>query len=121
MTIGKLAQSTGASVRSLRHYESKGLLQALRTRNRYREFTPSSVGQVRNIRRLLALGFTLDEIATFPACMLDADAAGLCPIAMVAHERRLREIEEQIAALEQQREKLRDALRANLNLEATHP
>lgn len=100
-------------MRSLRHYEAKGLLKASRKDNGYRLFAPATVGQVRQIRRMLSLGFTLEEIATFPHCMLDSES-GLCPIAAAAHQRRLSEIEAQIRQLEEQRERLVATLRASV-------
>lgn len=113
LSIGRLARASGASVRSLRHYEAKGLLQARRGPNGYRLFEPATVDQVQQIRRMLSLGFTLEEIATFPHCMLHLDS-GLCPVAAAAHQRRLAEVEEQSRSLEAQRERLVQTLRASI-------
>jgi MerR family copper efflux transcriptional regulator len=104
--IGDLARETGVSVRSLRHYEQVGLLAPGRDENGYRFYQPRSLGQVREIRRLLKLGFSLAEIALFPQCMRDDPGPGLCPVAAEAHRRRLAEIEAQIDSLERQREEL---------------
>ncbi len=118
LSIGALAKATGASVRSLRHYDAKGLLRSRRLDNGYRVFPRGTVGQVGQIRRMLALGFSLDEIATFPHCMLEDGAEGLCPIAADAHHRRLLEVEAQIRALERQRERLVAALRDSIEAAA---
>jgi len=61
---GELASLTGVSADSLRHYEKKGVLpRPLRSTSGYRRYSPDSVERVRLIRRALAVGFTLDELA----------------------------------------------------------
>ncbi|MEA2174622.1 MAG: hypothetical protein QOD00_2214 [Blastocatellia bacterium] len=61
---GELARLAGVSTDTLRHYERKGVLTApRRARNGYREYPPESLERVRLVRRALAVGFTLDELA----------------------------------------------------------
>jgi MerR family copper efflux transcriptional regulator len=43
MTIGTLAEVTGASVRSLRHYEDHGVLTSERGHNGYRRYGSAQV------------------------------------------------------------------------------
>ncbi|YAL82419.1 MerR family transcriptional regulator [Dermacoccaceae bacterium W4C1] len=69
MRIGELAHETGASTRSLRHYESLGLICSERESNGYRSFGPSTVADVRRIRSLLESGFGLRAIATILPCL----------------------------------------------------
>lgn len=111
MNIGVLSGLTETSVRSIRHYEKSGLIRARRGDNGYRHFDAESVRQVRQIRRLLALGFSLEEIAAFPACMLLGEGEPLCPQAAQAHRRKLSAIEQQITDLEKQRARLVRTLR----------
>ena len=60
----ELARATGVSPDTLRHYERKGLLPAAqRSSNGYREYPPDASARVRLVRRAVALGFTLDELA----------------------------------------------------------
>jgi MerR family transcriptional regulator, Zn(II)-responsive regulator of zntA len=62
--IGELAKAAGVSPDTLRHYERKGVLpKPIRLPNGYRQFPVSTSDRVRLIRRALALGFTLDELA----------------------------------------------------------
>lgn len=117
MNIGELAHLTDTSVRSIRHYEARGLLKSERGCNGYRQFGPDAIVQVRQIRRMVRLGFSLEEIATFPSCMLNGPSEALCPVAMAAHEEKLLNIERQIEALEKQRARLVDTLR---NAESGH-
>ena len=63
LLIGTLAQLTGMSVDTLRHYERKGLLQPQRGTNGYRVYAPQAVERVRLVQGALALGFTLNELA----------------------------------------------------------
>lgn len=63
---GELARLAGVSTDTLRHYERKGVLPtARRLSNGYRKYSPDSIDRVRLIRRALAVGFTLDELARF--------------------------------------------------------
>src|SRR6266850_3914821 len=61
---GELAELAGVSTDTLRHYESKGVLaRPLRKANDYRQYPAAALQRVRLIRRALAVGFTLDELA----------------------------------------------------------
>ena len=63
---GELARLAGVSTDTLRHYERKGVLPvAGRLNNGYRKYPPDSLDRVRLVRRALAVGFTLDELAQF--------------------------------------------------------
>jgi len=65
MKIGELAKRSGASVRSIRHYEAMGLIRPTRTASGYRDFEPDDAALVRRIRRMIGLGFSTSEIALF--------------------------------------------------------
>ncbi|KHL52593.1 MerR family transcriptional regulator [Xanthomonas cannabis] len=106
MRIGALAQRTGVSVRSLRHYDAQGLLTSSRSANGYRLFAASCVTQVRQIQRLIGTGFSLDDIRRFPDCMRLVEGAPLCPETLPAHRQRLQLIERQLADLERRRARL---------------
>lgn len=67
--IGELARATGTTPRALRHYEQAGLVTSERTENGYRRYETISIVRVRNIRHLVAAGFTLDDIRTFQSCL----------------------------------------------------
>ena len=60
----QLARLAGVSPDTLHHYERKGLLpRARRSENGYREYPREACARVRLVRRAVALGFTLDELA----------------------------------------------------------
>jgi len=59
-----LADASGVSADTVRHYERLGLLpRTVRTAAGYRRFPPESVDRVRLIQRALTVGFSLRELA----------------------------------------------------------
>ncbi|TGP46147.1 MerR family transcriptional regulator [bacterium M00.F.Ca.ET.228.01.1.1] len=106
LTIGQLSQLTGASVRSIRHYDEHGLLASVRASNGYRMFPEKAVTQVKQIQRMIATGFTIDDIRGFPDCMLLIEGARSCDQITDAQRMRLQAIERQIAELEKRRARL---------------
>lgn len=64
MLIGELAEISAVSRDMLRHFERKGVLPpSVRSPKGYRLYSLESVERVKLVRRTLAAGFTLDEIA----------------------------------------------------------
>lgn len=62
--IGELAQRTGLTIRTLRHYDALGLLKPSgRTRAAYRLYSPTDLTRLLHIQSLKTLGLTLAEIA----------------------------------------------------------
>jgi len=110
MSIGELARATGASQRSIRHYDDHRLLSSVRAENGYRVFPALAVTQVRQIQRLIGAGFSLAEIREFPDCMRMIEGAAACSETTEVQRRRLASIERQIAELEQRRSRLRQML-----------
>ncbi|MBU9150896.1 MerR family transcriptional regulator [Burkholderia multivorans] len=106
LAIGQLSQLTGASVRSIRHYDGHGLLASVRASNRYRMFPEKAVTQVKQIQRMIATGFTIDDIRGFPDCMLLIEGARSCDQITDVQRARLEAIERQIADLEKRRARL---------------
>lgn len=106
LTIGDLSHQTGASVRSIRHYDDHGLLTSVRADNNYRAFPLVAVTQVRQIQRMIATGFSLDDIRSFPDCMLMIEGAMSCPETSDTQRKRLAAIERQIVDLERRRARL---------------
>jgi DNA-binding transcriptional MerR regulator len=106
LTIGELARKTGASVRSIRHYDEHGLLTSVRASNGYRAFPVAALTQVRQIQRMIATGFSLADIRSFPDCMRMIEGAGSCPETSDAQRKRLVSIERQIQDLERRRARL---------------
>ena len=63
MKIGKLAESVGVSVQTVRYYERRGLLtEPERTQSGYRSYDHETLLRLRFILTAKALGFTLAEV-----------------------------------------------------------
>lgn len=111
MLIGELASQAGTTTRALRYYEEQGLLESDRTASGYRVYDPGAVTRVRNIRDLLASGFTVEDVKSFVR-YLDTDLPDVfeyspsCAEGYVVGARRVAELEEKITALTRMREVL---------------
>ncbi|MEU2087140.1 MerR family transcriptional regulator [Nocardia beijingensis] len=73
MRIGELAERTGVSVRSLRYYETKGLLSSQRSSGGQREYAEAAVDRVRRIQEMFAAGLHSDTIGELLPCIHDVD------------------------------------------------
>jgi DNA-binding transcriptional MerR regulator len=63
-TPAQLARAAGVSTDTLRHYESRSLIPTPpRAANGYRTYPADTLARVQLIRRALAIGFTIDELA----------------------------------------------------------
>ena len=62
MYIGQAAQRSGTTVKSIRHYESIGLLPAARRQGKYRIYDQHSVDLLMFIKCAQQLGFRLKEL-----------------------------------------------------------
>jgi DNA-binding transcriptional MerR regulator len=108
MNIGELARQTGASIRSLRYYETKRLLSSRRGENGYRSYDSTAIERVRTIRFYLSLGLTTHEMLDVVFCsnpdevaaLCDGTAFSSCPGERAFYQEKLAEIEARIASLE---------------------
>lgn len=62
LTIGELATRTGVATSALRFYESKGLIEAVRTAGNQRRYQRATLRRVSVIRAAQTLGLSLEEI-----------------------------------------------------------
>lgn len=104
MRIGELAERTGASVRSLRHYERAGLVEARRDENGYRVFDAGAVECVRRIRGLLEAGFTVSEVLPLSDCLVRGKHSEPCSGAVAElYRNKLDQIDQRIQCLQEVR------------------
>ena len=98
MRIGELADQGGVSTKTVRYYESIGILpEPDRTGGGYRDYPPEAVERLGFIRDAQASGLTLAEIAS----VLELKSAGerSCEHTTALLERHLDDIDEQIERL----------------------
>ncbi|MFN2557726.1 MAG: heavy metal-responsive transcriptional regulator [Nitriliruptorales bacterium] len=113
MLIGDVAAATGVTSKTLRYYESEGLLhQPVRTRAGYRDYSPDILDRVRFIRQAQASGLTLRQIGQILAIRDDGQAP--CHHVAQLVDDRLDAIEEQLRQLRRTRAHLRQ-LRGHLD------
>ena len=111
MLIGELAERAGTSTRTLRYYEANGLLRAERAANGYRRYDETELRVVHEIRALLAVGFALDDIRPFVACLRAGNVSGdVCPDSVAVLRRKLAEVDACIDRFAAVRRQLQDQL-----------
>ncbi|OPJ58052.1 MerR family transcriptional regulator [Clostridium oryzae] len=111
MNISTLSNKTGASVRSLRYYEAKGLLESDRLENGYRDFDEAMVVRVKTIQMYLSVGLTTEEITDIIECPVSAKLQRpLCQKAIEIYKDKLTVVEKQISILEVLRSQLREKI-----------
>ena len=101
MRIGELAARAGTTTRTLRYYESRGLLPARRNDNGYRTYDEDDLKLLRQIRTLQDFGFDLEETRPFVECLRAGhDSGAECPASIEVLGRKLVDIDATIAALQ---------------------
>lgn len=91
MHIGELAERTGLSLRTIRHYDAVGLLPATsRTEGGFRVYTEDDAERLMLIKQMKPLGFSLEEMAEIQELLAGGQDAP-------ARSRRLAEILERAA------------------------
>ncbi|WP_326561972.1 MerR family transcriptional regulator [Micromonospora sp. NBC_01796] len=111
MLIGELAENAGTSTRTLRYYEEHGLVRARRSANGYRVYDEAELRVVREIRALLAVGFGLDDIRPFVACLRAGNPSGdVCPDSVAVLRRKLAEVDAYLDQLGEVRQQLHTQL-----------
>lgn len=61
MNIGEVARKSGLPPKTIRYYESAGLIEPARTDNGYRDFDDSDLHRLAFLGRARGLGFTIEE------------------------------------------------------------
>ncbi len=108
--IGELARQAGVSADTIRHYERKGVIaRPERAANGYRRYPLSSLPRLHLVRRALAVGFTLAELARV---FRVRDGGGIpCANVRALAATKLSEIELRLEELTALRDELRATLR----------
>ncbi|SDG33389.1 DNA-binding transcriptional regulator, MerR family [Sinosporangium album] len=100
MHIGELAERAGVSTRTLRYYESLGLVTAHRAVNGYRVYGDDHLRLVQQIRALQECGFELEETRPFVECLRAGNPTGdSCAASLDVYRRKLAELDALIGEL----------------------
>jgi DNA-binding transcriptional MerR regulator len=107
LKIGELARQTGLSIKTIRYYEGRGLLeQPPRTQGGYRLYGLEEVARVRFIQRAKLLGLTLEEIRELVELATRCNEGDLVPRLEQVLEAKLAETERKLAELSAFRQNL---------------
>ncbi|MCH0567309.1 MULTISPECIES: MerR family transcriptional regulator [unclassified Streptomyces] len=124
MRIGELAARAKTTTRTLRYYETRGLLPARRDGNGHRTYDERDLKLLEQIRTLRDFGFELEETRPFVECLRAGHEEGdTCPASLMVYRRKLAELDSLIGELRGVRgtvaaqlaraERARDALAAD--------
>ena len=107
--IGELAERAGVTTRTIRYYESLGLLQPAERDGGFRYYADDALRRLHKIDALKKLGLSLEEIGTV-IDLYFADPTGVTAKRRVLSilEGHLRETEGKVSALEQFRDELKE-------------
>ncbi|GAA4856857.1 MerR family transcriptional regulator [Kitasatospora terrestris] len=107
MRIGELAARAGTTTRTLRYYESRGLLPARRGGNGYRAYDEEDLRLLQQIRTLQEFGFDLEQTRPFVECLQAGHPAGdSCPASLDVYRAKLAELDACIDRLLEVRERV---------------
>ena len=111
MRVAEIARAAAVNPDTVRYYTRQQLLHPRRNPdNGYHEYDAGDLRRLRFARKARQLGFSLQEIAEILA---EADEhASPCPLVRQIFERRLTEVESQLAELQALRDRMREAMTA---------
>lgn len=116
MNIGKAAQRTGLSAKTIRYYESCSLITVSRDSNGYRQFNDVDIKQLLFIKRLRSLGFKLTDCSLLLEMIKKSDvpATGEQPQIptelSTLFETKLRDIDHQLTKLIELRQSIQQSI-----------
>jgi DNA-binding transcriptional MerR regulator len=106
MRIGELAQRSGVPARTIRYYESIGLLpRVTRTPSGYRSFDDDALPRLDFIKKAKDLGLTLADIRE--TLSVRDHGASPCPYVLQIIDRKIAELDLRLTGLQALREELR--------------
>ena len=107
LKIGEVARQTGRSIKTIRYYEQRGLLeQPPRTEAGYRLYGPEEVARLRFVQRAKLLGLTLEEIRELVELAARCNEGEIVPRLQEVLRAKLEETERKMAELSAFRQNL---------------
>ena len=110
MNIGQAAEESGLSAKTIRYYESIGLIVAGRLGNGYRHYSNEHIHKLRFVQRARSLGFSVDECRSLLSLYEDKNRAN-SEVKQVA-QTRLADIDRKIEELRSMRAVLASLIEA---------
>ena len=110
LTIGQLAERTGAHIETIRYYERIALLPKAVRRGRYRSYDASDVARLGFVRRSRELGFSIKEVRTL--LELASNGHDNCVAGRNLAATHLRDVRARIADLRRMERVLADTVQA---------
>jgi MerR family copper efflux transcriptional regulator len=105
MHIGTIARKSGIPAKTIRYYESIGLIDsAERTASGYRVYSPEDVHTLRFVQRARGLGFSVGDVGKLLALWRDRQRSSAQVKALA--QRHVAEIDHKIAELQAMRDTL---------------
>lgn len=74
--VGEVAEQLGLTLRTLKYYEELGLVTPQRTESRYRMYNEADIQRLERIRRMRAVGLSLNTIQTVFSQPTERNAEG---------------------------------------------
>lgn len=109
MKVKDIAQAAGVNPDTVRFYTREGLLNPTRNPdNNYQQYDSDDLRRLRFARKARQLGFSLPEVRSILNQADDHHSP--CPMVREVFEKRLAEVEREIAELQQLRERMKSAL-----------
>lgn len=106
MNIGRAAQLSGVSAKTIRYYEEVGLIPpAARTASGYRQYEQADVEILRFIERSRGLGFSVGDVSKLLSLWFDKKRQSASVKALA--ERHIKTIDKKVRELETMRDALR--------------
>jgi MerR family redox-sensitive transcriptional activator SoxR len=105
LTIGQVAERTGAATSALRYWEDLGLISSVRTTGNQRRYERATIRRVSFIRAAQRVGLSLDEIGAALATLPDGRTPTANDWARLSRAWRSR-LDEQIRRIERLRDQL---------------
>ncbi|MGN6206120.1 MerR family DNA-binding transcriptional regulator [Humibacter sp.] len=113
MRIGEVARRAGVSVKTVRHYESLGLVGSSRLPNGYRDYAEDVPRLVAEAHELGRVGLSLDQTRPFLDCLAGGNAnADDCLATRPAYSAAIADLTRRIDELDRRRSALQALLSA---------
>ncbi|MHA7987647.1 MerR family DNA-binding transcriptional regulator [Rathayibacter sp. CAU 1779] len=111
MKIGEVARSAGVSVKTVRHYESLGLVTSRRQTNGYRDYADDAPRLVAEAHALSRVGIRLEQTRPFLDCLSGgSEHADDCITTRPAYRAAIDDLTERIDELSRRRAALEELL-----------